>query len=56
MLTRREVLIQLQRMGTNKQSYLKTYLRDFESYMAKNYGLKIVKAPKRGREHKILVK
>jgi hypothetical protein len=49
MLTRREVLIQLKRMGTNKQSYLKTYLRDFEDYMAKNYGLKIMKSPKRAK-------
>lgn len=47
MLTRREVLIQLQRLGTKKQSYLKTYLRDFESYMATNYGLKVIKTKKK---------
>jgi hypothetical protein len=46
MLTRREVLIQLKRMGGKKQSHLKTYLRDFENYMATNYGLKIIKKTK----------
>jgi len=30
-------------MGGKKQSHLKTYLRDFENYMATNYGLKIIK-------------
>lgn len=46
MLTRREVLIQLKRMGEKKQSYLKTYLRDFEYYMFTNYGLNVVKTKK----------
>lgn len=43
MLTRREVLIELQRIGIKKPSMLKLCLRDFENYMAKNYGLKILK-------------
>jgi len=47
MLTRREVLIQLKRMGTKKQSYLKTYLRDFEKYMFQNYGLRVDRTKKR---------
>jgi hypothetical protein len=47
MLTRREVLIQLKRMGADKQSYLKSHLRDFEKYMLQNYGLKLDKKKKR---------
>jgi len=47
MLTRREVLIQLKRIGANKPSYLKTYLRDFEKYMLQNYGLRLDKTKKR---------
>ncbi len=43
MLTRREVLIQLQRIGIKKPSMLRLCLRDFEHYIAKNYGLKILK-------------
>jgi len=43
MLTRREVLIELQRIGIKKPSMLKLCLRDFENYMATNYGLKILK-------------
>jgi hypothetical protein len=46
MLTRREVLIQLKRLGEKKQSYLKAYLRDFEYYMFANYGLNVVKTKK----------
>jgi hypothetical protein len=46
MLTRREVLIQLKRMGANKQSSLKAYLRDFEKYLLQNYGLKLDKKKK----------
>jgi len=41
MLTRKEVLIQLKRIGANKQSDLKTYLRDFEKYMLQKYGLSL---------------
>jgi len=47
MLTRREVLIQLKRIGANKPSHLKAYLRDFEKYMLQNYGLKLDKTKKR---------
>jgi hypothetical protein len=46
MLTWREVLTQLKRIGANKQSSLKTYLRDFEKYMLQNYGLKLDKKKK----------
>jgi hypothetical protein len=46
MLTRREVLIQLKRMGAEKPSSLKAYLKDFENYMAVNYGLIVVKTKK----------
>ena len=48
MLTRKEVLIQLKRMGADRQSYLKTFLRDFEKYMLQNYGLRLDKK-KKGR-------
>jgi len=47
MLTRREVLIQLKRMGANKQSSLKTQLRDFEKYLLQNYGVRVEKTKKR---------
>ena len=47
MLTRKEVLMQLKRMGANKPSYLKNYLRDFEKYMFQNYGLKLDKTRKK---------
>ncbi len=43
MLSRREILIQLRRMGVKEQSLLKAYLRDFEQYMKMNYGLEIIK-------------
>jgi hypothetical protein len=46
MITRREVLIQLKRIGANKQSLLKRYLRDFEEYMLQNYGLRLDKTKK----------
>jgi hypothetical protein len=49
MLTRREVLIQLKRMGAEKPSSLRNYLRDFEKYMVINYGLKVVKTKKQKR-------
>lgn len=42
MLTRREILDQLKRMGVKEPSLLKIYLKDFENYMQINYGLKIV--------------
>jgi hypothetical protein len=47
MLTRREVLIQLKRIGANKQSDLKTYLRDFEKYILQKYALRLDKKKKK---------
>jgi hypothetical protein len=46
MVSRREVLMQLKRMGTKRQSTLKAYLRDFEKYMVMRYGLIVVKTRK----------
>ena len=43
MLSRRDILIQLKRLGVKEPSLLKAYLRDFEQYMKKNYGLEIIK-------------
>jgi hypothetical protein len=43
MLSRREILIQLKRLGVKEQSLLKAYLRDFERYMKKKYGLEVLK-------------
>jgi len=43
MLSRREILIQLRKLGVKEQSLLKAYLRDFEQYMKENYGLEIIK-------------
>lgn len=43
MLTRREILIQLRKLGVKEPSLLKAYLRDFENYMKTNYGLDILK-------------
>lgn len=37
MLTRREVLQELQRIGITKTSQLKIYAKDFEKYMARNH-------------------
>jgi hypothetical protein len=34
-------------MGTDKQSYLKTYLRDFEKYMLQHYGLRVDKTKRK---------
>ena len=39
MLTRREVLLQLKRVGVTEVSQLKLYLRDFEKYMAETHGV-----------------
>jgi hypothetical protein len=41
MLTRREVLAQLKRIGVKDPSLRKIYLQDFEKYIGMNYGLKI---------------
>jgi len=43
MLSRREILVQLKKLGIKDQSLLKAYLRDFERYMKENYGMEIVK-------------
>jgi hypothetical protein len=43
MLTRREVLMQLRRVGVRKLSQLKSDCREFEQYMAVNYDYEIVK-------------
>jgi hypothetical protein len=39
MLTRREVLLQLKRVGVTEASQMKIYLRDFERYMAEYHGI-----------------
>ncbi len=41
MLTRREVLNELRRIGIKEQSLLKEYLEDFEHYLEMSHGLKI---------------
>ena len=41
MLTRREVLNELRRIGIKEPSLLKEYLEDFEHYMETTNGLKI---------------
>ena len=50
MLTRREVIAQLKRIGIKEPSLRKIYLQDFEKYMERNYGLKI------GQEEQIRLK
>ena len=46
MLTRRDVLMELKRMGVGKPSLLKSYLRDFEKYIGKHYSFEISKTKK----------
>jgi hypothetical protein len=46
MLTRREVLQELQRLGITKASQLKTYAKDFERYMTVNHGVPISRGKK----------
>jgi hypothetical protein len=41
MLTRREVLNELRRIGIKDPPLLKEYLEDFEHYLETSYGLKI---------------
>ena len=50
MLTRREVLTELKRMGVAKPSLLKNYLRDFEKYIGTYYGSQILKTKKTSQE------
>jgi len=47
MLTRREILIELKRLGIKELSLLKWHCRDFEHYMAVNYGFEIVQDAKK---------
>jgi hypothetical protein len=47
MLTRRDVLVELKRMGVKKPSLLKKYLRDFERYIGTSYDFQILKTKKR---------
>jgi hypothetical protein len=46
MLTRRDVLTELKRMGVKKPSLLKNYLRDFEKYIGTYYDFQISKSRK----------
>jgi hypothetical protein len=46
MLTRRDVLTELKRMGVKKPSLLKNYLRDFEKYIGTYYDFKITRTKK----------
>jgi len=46
MLTRRDILNELKRMGVRKPSLLKNYLRDFERYIGTYYDFKISKSKK----------
>jgi len=46
MLTRRDVLTELKRMGVKKPSLLKNYLRDFEKYIGTYYSFHILKTNK----------
>ncbi len=41
MLTRREILHELRRIGVKEVSLLKEYLEDFEHYWELNYGLEM---------------
>jgi hypothetical protein len=41
MLTRREVLLQLKRVGVTEASQMKICLRDFEKYLVENHGVVI---------------
>ncbi|OGP76945.1 MAG: hypothetical protein A2W09_09065 [Deltaproteobacteria bacterium RBG_16_50_11] len=49
MLTRREVLTELTRMGVKKLSLLKTCLREFEKYISTYYGFQVLR-PKKTRQ------
>ncbi len=47
MLTEREILNELRRIGIKDPSSLKNYSREFEQYMAVNYAMKIIKERKK---------
>jgi hypothetical protein len=44
MLTQREILNELRRLGIKEPSLLKAYFEEFEHYMEINYGLRVAKA------------
>jgi len=48
MLTTKEVLEELRRIGVKDRISLRAYLKDFEDYMMRHYGVKIL-----GRKMKI---
>jgi hypothetical protein len=50
MLTRRDVLTELKRMGVKRPSLLKIYLRDFEKYASTYYNFQISRT-KRSLSH-----
>ena len=54
MLTRREVLDELGRIGIKEPSLIKEYLEDYERYLEINYGLRI--ASTRAESEELLLK
>jgi hypothetical protein len=44
MLTECEVLAELRRIGVKDPSLLRKYLGDFEKYMEKNHGMKVLRS------------
>ena len=49
-MTRREVLIELKRMGVTEPSFLKRYCRDFENYIKATYRYQIRKKEIKGAQ------
>lgn len=47
MLTTKEVLEELRRVGVKDQNSLRAYLKDFEDYMITHYGLRILDTKKK---------
>jgi hypothetical protein len=56
MLTEREILAELGRMGIKEPSLMEKSLKEFEEYMAENYGLKMIEEGKQDLETKIRIK
>jgi hypothetical protein len=52
MLKRREVLLQLKRVGVIEASQMKVCLRDFEKYLAENHSVVIAEKGKNIKEGK----
>jgi hypothetical protein len=46
MLTEREVLAELERIGISEPSLVNNHLKEFEEYMEINHGIKIIKEEK----------